>query len=92
MPSARRFTNWLGIIGAVQSDLAFLEAENIDWQSNIISFARKKTGSIALMRFDNEVAHILRSLPHSGPLFPYLRIVRAGDRATETTATAATRR
>ena len=70
-------------IGAAQSDLAFLEAENIDWQSNVISFARKKTGSIALMRFDDEVAQILRSLPQSGPLFPYLRKVRAGDRATE---------
>jgi integrase len=29
------------------------------------------------------VAEILRDLPGSGPLFPYLRTVRAGDRATE---------
>jgi integrase len=70
-------------LGASQSDLAFLEAENIDWEHNVISFARKKTGSIALMRFDEEVAQILGLLPDTGPLFPYLRIVRAGDRATE---------
>jgi integrase len=70
-------------LGAAQSDLAFLEAENIEWEHSVISFARKKTGSIAIMRFDEEVAQILRSLPATGPLFPYLRTVRAGDRATE---------
>jgi integrase-like protein len=70
-------------LGAAQSDIAFLEAENIDWEHSVISFARKKTGSIALMRFDEEMAELLRSLPDSGPLFPYLRTVRAGDRATE---------
>ena len=70
-------------MGAAQSDLAFLEADNIDWESKVISFARRKTGSIAIMRFDEETAGVLRSLPSSGPLFPYLRTVRAGDRATE---------
>ena len=49
----------------------------------MVSFARKKTGSIALMRFDEEMGAILRSLPTSGPLFPYMRSVRSGDRATE---------
>ena len=63
--------------------LAALEAENIDWEHQVISFARRKTGSIAVMRFDEELAVLLRSLPGSGPLFPYLRTVRAGDRATE---------
>ncbi|MBI4325632.1 MAG: hypothetical protein HY674_10260, partial [Chloroflexi bacterium] len=38
---------------------------------------------IALMRFDEETAEVLRSLPTEGPLFPCLRTVRAGDRATE---------
>jgi integrase len=82
-PERKAFYQLAWHIGAAQSDLAFLEAENIDWQSKVISFARKKTGTIALMRFDDEVAQILRSLPQSGPLFPYLRKVRAGDRATE---------
>lgn len=70
-------------LGASQTDLAHLEAENIDWEHRVISFARKKTGSVALMRFDDEVAELLRSLPSKGPLFPYLRKVRANDRATE---------
>ena len=57
-------------LGAAQSDIAFLEAENIDWEAGVISFARKKTGSIAIMRFDEETATVLRSLPAFGPLFP----------------------
>jgi integrase len=32
-------------LGASQTDIALLEAENIDWQTRLISFARKKTGS-----------------------------------------------
>lgn len=70
-------------LGAAQSDLAFLTAENVDWESRLISFARKKTGSIAIMRFDDETAALLRSLPSAGPFFPQLRKVRAADRATE---------
>ncbi|HEV2327889.1 MAG TPA: hypothetical protein VGY56_03765 [Verrucomicrobiae bacterium] len=70
-------------MGASQSDLAFLEAENVDWENHVFSYARKKTGTVAIMRFDEDLAEILRDLPGSGPLFPYLRTVRAGDRATE---------
>ena len=82
-PERKAFYQLAWHIGASQSDLAFLDAENIDWEHNVVSFARKKTGSIAIMRFDEELAEILRALPKSGPLFPYLRRVRAGDRATE---------
>jgi integrase len=82
-PERKAFYKLAWHLGASQSDLACLEAENIDWEHNVISFARKKTGSIAIMRFDDEVAEILRDLPGSGPLFPYLRTVRSGDRATE---------
>src|SRR5262249_40120062 len=66
-----------------QSDIAFLEASNIDRENRVISYTRKKTGSIALIRFDDEMAEILNLLPAHGPLFPYLRRVRAGDRATK---------
>ena len=82
-PERRAFYRLAWHLGASQSDIAFLEAENVDWQTHVISFARKKTGSIAIMRFDKEVAEILQDLPGSGPLFPYLRTVRAGDRSTE---------
>ena len=82
-PERRAFYRLAWHLGASQSDVAFLDAENVDWENHIISFVRKKTGSIAIMRFDNDVAEILRDLPGSGPLFPYLCTVRAGDRSTE---------
>jgi len=64
-------------------DLAFLTAENVDWQNHVISYERNKTRSIAIMRMDEDMEEVLRDLPGSGPLFPYLRTVRSGDRATE---------
>lgn len=70
-------------LGASQTDLAFLEAENVDWENKVVSYERKKTGEIAFVRFGSEVETLLRSRPAAGPLFPYLRTVRAGDRATE---------
>lgn len=82
-PERKAFYQLAWHLGASQSDLAFLEAANIDWEAQVVSFARKKTGSIAIMRFDDELAEIFRGLPSEGPLFPYLRTVRAGDRATE---------
>jgi hypothetical protein len=36
----------------LQSDIAFLETENVDRDNHVICFARKTTGSIALLRFD----------------------------------------
>jgi integrase len=82
-PERNAFYQLAWHLGAAQSDLAFFETQNIDWEHSVISFARKKTGSIAIMRFDDEVAGVLRSLSNTGPLFPYLRTVRACDRATE---------
>ena len=74
-------------LGASQSDLANLQAEDIDWESHIVSFERMKTRwrgmEPPLVGFGNKAERILRSLPRSGPLFPYLRTVRSGDRATE---------
>lgn len=70
-------------LGASQSDVAHLEAENIDWENKIISYARMKTKEVAFIRFGEAAASILRCLSQIGPLFPYLRRVRAGDRATE---------
>jgi integrase len=70
-------------LGASQSDIAFLDARNIDWEDRVVSSARLKTGELAHMNFGAEFEAVLRRLPEVGPLFPYLRTVRAGDRATE---------
>jgi integrase len=82
-PERKAFYKLAWCLGASQSDLAFLEAENVDWDNHVISYKRMKTDTVAIMRFDEDMAEILRDLPGSGPLFPYLRTVRAGDRATE---------
>src|SRR5277367_5118537 len=82
-PERKAFYKLAWHLGASQSDLAFLEAENVDWDNHVISYKRMKTDTVALMRFDEDMAEILRDLPGSGPLFPYLRTVRTGDRATE---------
>lgn len=70
-------------LGAAQTDIALLKAEDIDWDERIISFFRKKTRSVARMHFGAELETILRTLPATGQLFPYLCRVRAADRATE---------
>jgi integrase len=82
-PERKAFYKLAWHLGASQSDLAFLEAENVDWDNHVIRYNRMKTDTVAIMRFDEDMAEILRDLPGSGPLFPYLRSVRAGDRATE---------
>ena len=70
-------------LGASQTDIARLEAENIDWQARVIAYHRKKTKEVAILRFSDELERIFRSLPKTGPLFPRLRTLRAGDRSME---------
>lgn len=84
----RDFYELLWHTGAAQSDAAFLSAEDVDWSQRTICYSRRKLkGRIglkpAVVRFGAEVEAILRRRPQAGPLFPYLRKVRAGDRATE---------
>jgi integrase len=85
----RDFYELLWHTGAAQSDAAFLTAEDIDWNQRTICYSRKKLKSRgdriapALIRFGEEVGAVLRRRPNTGPLFPYLRTVRPGDRATE---------
>lgn len=86
-PERRAYYQLAWHLGASQTDLANLHAEDVDWQDKIISFERAKLRWRGVqppqVRFGSEVEDILRQLPNSGPLFPYLRSVRSGDRATE---------
>jgi integrase len=82
-PERKAFYMLAWHLGASQSDIAMLTADDIDWEKRVISYARKKTKVVALLHFGQKVEAILRELPTSGTLFPYLRQVRAGDRATE---------
>jgi len=82
-PERRAFYELCWHVGASQSDIANLEAEDIDWKTATLSFDRMKTGQNSNLAIGNELAHVLRSLPASGKLFPYLATVREADRATE---------
>ena len=67
----------------LEADIANLKAEDIDWPNQTIAYARRKTGSLAMIHFGENIEAVLRRLPETGPLFPYLQSVRAGDRSTE---------
>lgn len=82
-PERRAFYELCWHLGGSQMDIANLEADNIDWRNRVVAYSRRKTGSRAFIHFGEEIEIILRRLPAAGPLFPYLRSVRSGDRATE---------
>ena len=82
-PDRRAFYECCWLTGGAQSDIACLTAEAIDWQSKVVSFNRKKTGTVSVIRFGEELAAILRTLPRTGPLFPKLAPMRESHRATE---------
>jgi len=86
-PERRAFYQLCWHLGGSQTDVACLNAEDVDWKHQTITYSRKKllgrNADPASIRFGDDVAAVLRSLPDHGPLFPYLRTVRSADRATE---------
>jgi integrase len=82
-PERRAYYELCWHLGGSQGDVASLNAEDVDWGKRVVSYRRKKTKTVALLHFGDEVAALLRGLPKSGPLFPNLHKVRATDRATE---------
>jgi integrase len=86
-PERKAFYELAWHLGASQSDLAHLQAEDVNWQDRIICFVRIKTRHRGQkppqIRFGAEVEKILAKLPKAGRLFPYLQRVRESDRATE---------
>jgi len=82
-PERRAFYQLAWHLGAAQTDLAMLAAEDVDWEQKTIGFFRRKTGTVARLHFGPVVAAILQDLPGSGPLFPYIATQSAGDRSTQ---------
>lgn len=86
-PESKAFYQLAWHLGASQSDLANLQAEDVDWQARVISFFRLKTRwrgqQPPQIRFGIEVETILRSLPAVGPLFPRLKMIHEKHRAKE---------
>lgn len=82
-PERRLFYELCWHLGGSQTDMALLRAENVDWKQRLLSYRRKKSGELCQIHVGVAVENVLRLLPASGALFPYLGGVRACDRGTE---------
>jgi len=82
-PERRAYYELCWHLGGSQGDVASLSTEDVDWDKRVVSYRRQKTKTMSFLHFGDELAALLRDLPKSGPLFPYLRTFRASDRATE---------
>lgn len=80
-PATRAFYELLWHLGGSQSDIATLNAEDIDWAQRTIAYRRRKTGVTALISFGEDAAGVLQQLPKSGPLFPALARIHERHRA-----------
>jgi integrase len=79
----RLYYELLWEIGASQTDAASLSAENIQWETRLLSFQRRKTGVWSYIRIGSRLEGILRRLPEQGMLFPGLGKTTGGARAAE---------
>jgi len=77
----RDYYELLWHLGGSQTDMASLRREDIDWQNQIISYARMKTGGNAMIRFSDALARVLRRRPATGFLFPQVVRWKESDRA-----------
>ena len=62
--------------------MATQDAANVDWQFKVISFQRRKTGSLVQLHFGAEDEILLSDLPGVGLLFPQLSHMNESDRAS----------
>ncbi|HWX22253.1 MAG TPA: tyrosine-type recombinase/integrase [Candidatus Binatia bacterium] len=69
-------------LGASQTDIALLTADNIDWPARVISFQRLKTRQPCIVHFGDSLAAVLEKLPTQGLLFPAFSKLREGHRST----------
>ncbi len=69
-------------LGGSQTDMANLQADDIDWHKQVVSFFRRKTGTAQVVRFGKGLAEVLRDLPQVGLLFPTLAKMDEKHRAS----------
>jgi integrase len=79
----KAFYEAMWLLGGSQSDIANLRAEDIDWADRVVSYSRKKTGTIVQLHFGIETERVLRDRPAMGPLFPRLAPMHEKHRAKE---------
>lgn len=78
----RAFYQMLWHTGGAQTDIASLEAENVDWNEHTLTYRRRKTGALVHLSLGMEALKVLEGLPKTGLLFPKLAPITAGDRAS----------
>jgi integrase len=77
----RAYYSLLWHLGGSQSDVANLQAEDVDWEMKVIGFNRMKTGSVVQLHFGGILANILNDLPGEGFLLPRIARMKESDRA-----------
>lgn len=85
-PERRAYYELLYETGAAQTDAANLTADNIDWQSGVLIYRRKKLGPFsepARLTIGRKLRAVLQSLPRSGDLFPNIKTTFANHRSAE---------
>jgi integrase len=82
-PERRDFYELCWHFGASQSDIAHLEAEDLDYVRRSFALDRMKTRKLAGMKIGPKAWEVILRRPRTGPLFPYLITVRETDRGTE---------
>ncbi|MBU6401194.1 MAG: tyrosine-type recombinase/integrase [Verrucomicrobia bacterium] len=76
----RDYYELLWHLGGSQTDMASLRAEDVDWATQTISYARLKTDRQAMIRFGEAVVQILHRRPATGFLFPQITGWKESDR------------
>jgi integrase len=71
-PEVRDYYELLWHVGGSQTDMALLTKENVDWENRTISYVRVKTGQVAIVRFNETLAEVLKRRNQDGYLFPLL--------------------
>ncbi|MEW6158679.1 MAG: tyrosine-type recombinase/integrase [Verrucomicrobiota bacterium] len=82
-PELKAFYLLLWHLGGSQSDIANLRAEDVDWNEKVISYRRLKTKTLCMVRFGENLARILETLPKSGLFLPRLSRMKEKHRAKE---------
>jgi hypothetical protein len=82
-PERRDYYELLWYTGGSQSDVADICNNDIDREKKCLLCERRKNAHLSGMELGPEALAVIERRPKTGPLFPYLRTVRACDRATE---------
>jgi integrase len=70
-------------VGGSQGDVVNLKAENVNWETGVLSYLRQKNGSPANIILGKAALKLLADLPGEGPLFQQLRKLSSKHRSTE---------